>query len=98
MTTIYLPPPTSAEIKSPLLVRESLAIPQCLVSQERQKLAEFKEQIWETLTLSEKELDTLADHEEIHYNPVPPKRTLTMKVRYRSTGRMQPQPYLLEDE
>lgn len=97
MTTIYSPPPTLAEIRPHLLVREQITTPQ-LQSQERQTLSKFTEQIWRTLTNSERHLDTLTDDEEIQYNPVQPKRTFTMKVRYRFTGRMQPQPYLLEDE
>lgn len=96
MTTIYLPPP-SAEIRSHLLVREQPTTPQFL-SQERQKLVEVTEQIWKALTVSEKELDTLAEEEEIQYNPVPPKRTFTTKVRYQFRGRMKPQPYPLDDE
>lgn len=97
MTTIHLPPPTSTEIRQHLLVREQPTVPQ-FQSQERQKLVEVTEHIWQTLTNSEKQLDTLADEEEIQYNPVPPRRAFTVKVRYRFTGRMQPQSYLLEDE
>ena len=97
MTTIYSPPPTLAEIRPHLLVRELITFPQ-LQSQERQTLSEVTEQIWQTLTNSERHLDILAGDEEIQYNPVPPKRTFTVKVRYRFTGRMQPQIYSLEDE
>ncbi|MCU0551857.1 MAG: hypothetical protein MUC48_21165 [Leptolyngbya sp. Prado105] len=97
MTTIYLPPPTVNEIRLPILVRELSIVPQ-LQSQERQKLAEVTEEIWQTLTTSEKELDNLAEDQEIQYNPVPPKRTFTVKVRYRFNGRMKPQSYSLDDE
>ena len=97
MTIIHLPHPTSTETRQLLLIREQPGLPQ-FQSQERRRLVKVTEQIWQTLTCSEKLLNTLADDEEIQYNSVPPKRVFTMKVRYRLTGRMQPQPYLLEDE
>jgi hypothetical protein len=40
----------------------------------------------------------LDDCEGITYNPIPPKRTFSVKARLRFTGRAQPLPYPLNDD
>jgi hypothetical protein len=42
--------------------------------------------------------ETLDDREDVSYNPIPPKRTFTVKARLRFTGRSQPLPYPLNDD
>jgi hypothetical protein len=42
--------------------------------------------------------ETLDDREDVSYNPIPPKRTFTVKARLRFTGRSQPIPYKLNDD
>jgi Arc/MetJ-type ribon-helix-helix transcriptional regulator len=42
--------------------------------------------------------EALDDREEISYNPIPAKRTFTVKARLRFTGRSQPIPYTLNDD
>jgi hypothetical protein len=37
------------------------------------------------------------DAEELTYDPVPPKKTVTVSVRYRIGGRGQPLPYALDE-
>jgi hypothetical protein len=39
-----------------------------------------------------------ADTEELDYDLVPPKQTVTVSVRYRIRGRGQPLPYPLDEE
>jgi hypothetical protein len=38
-----------------------------------------------------------ADPEELHYAPVPPRKTITVSVRYTVRGRGRPLPYALEE-
>lgn len=98
MTTVYPPPPTQGATTLPeLLVRETI-VSQALQSIERRKLAEFTEEIWRTLTLSERQLATPANLQELDYKPVPPKRIFTVRGRYQFKGRIEPQPYQLDDE
>lgn len=37
------------------------------------------------------------DTEELYYEPVPPKKTVTLSIRYRVRGRGRPLPYPLDD-
>jgi hypothetical protein len=37
------------------------------------------------------------DTKELHYDPVPPKKTVTVAVRYRLRGRGQPLHYFLDE-
>jgi hypothetical protein len=98
MTTISLSPSTQRiTIKPKLLVREEI-IPPNFQSLERRKLAEVTDEIWRTLTLSEQQLTTPEDVQEISYNPIPPKRTFTVRAKYQFKGRIEPQPYQLDDE
>lgn len=98
MTTICPSPPTQGTtIKPKLLVRETI-IPPIFQSLERRRLAEFTDKIWKTLTPSEQQLTIPEDIQEISYNPVPPKRTFTVRARYQFKGRIEPQPYQLDDE
>jgi hypothetical protein len=41
--------------------------------------------------------DQERDTKELHYDPVPPKKTVTVAVRYRLRGRGQPLPYFLDE-
>jgi Arc/MetJ-type ribon-helix-helix transcriptional regulator len=58
---------------------------------------------WEQTDLRQVDLqqtatEDLDDREDISYNPMPPKRTFTVKARLRFTGRSQPIPYNLNDD
>ncbi len=98
MTTICSSPPTQGTTIGPkLLVREAVISP-TFQSPERRRLAEFTDRIWKTLTPSEQQLTKSEDIQEISYNPVPPKRTFTVRARYQFKGRIEPQPYQLDDE
>jgi len=98
MTAICPPPPFQGATTSPeLLVRETI-IPPAFQSLERRKLAEFTDEIWRTLTPSERQLNTPHSIQEIDYRPVPPKRIFTVRARYQFKGRIEPQPYSLDDE
>lgn len=98
MTTICPPSATQRTRTIPeLIVRETI-VPPDFQSPERRKLAEFKDEIWRTLTLLERQLATSENNQERSYSPVPPKRTFTVRVRYQFKGRIEPQPYRLDDE
>ena len=98
MTTICPIPPTQGATPTPeLLIRETIVSP-AFQSLERRELTEFTNEIRRTLTLSERQLATTENIQEIDYKPVPPKRTFTVRVRYQFKGRIEPQPYQLDDE
>ncbi|MEQ8975164.1 MAG: hypothetical protein RIE73_32865 [Coleofasciculus sp. C1-SOL-03] len=89
-------PRSDGIITSPkLLVRESRLLPQ-QQSQERQKLAQLTEMIWQHLTPSEQLLESLVDIEEISYRPMPPNRSFSVRVRYRNKRRGKPLSYSLD--
>lgn len=98
MTTICPRPPSQGKTSSlNLLVREPIISPN-FQSLERQKIAEFTQEIWVKLTISGREIVNSENLKEIDYKPVPPKRTFTVRARYQFKGRIEPQPYQLEDE
>jgi hypothetical protein len=97
MTTICPRPPSQGKTSSlELLVREPIISPN--FQSLEQKIAKFTQEIWKKLTPSEREIITSDNIQEIDYNPVPPKRTFTVRVRYQFKGRIEPQPYQLDDE
>jgi hypothetical protein len=100
MTAIYnVSPIATVEIRRQhnllILERSPLARHQ---SRERQELQDKINNIWGNLTLTEKQLNQYSDDADIQYESVPPKRTFTVKARYRFTGRMKPQVYSLDDD
>ena len=111
MATILAPPPSENKSSPSALVRDSQYLPQ-LQSPEGQKLAELTKAIWENLAATQRLLESLEkitaieqpllesaeDRSEISYNPVPPNRTFTVRVRYHFKGRGEPLPYPLDDE
>ncbi len=101
MATILAPPPSENKSSPSALVRDSLYPPQLqkLQSPERQQLTEVTEVILlEYLRAIQGVLDSLEYRSEISYNPIPPKRSFTVRMRCQFKGRGKPLPYPLDDE
>lgn len=99
MVAIFPSPPPINMNRSEytMLIRESRIAPQHK-SKERQDLQACQHDIIDKLTSTEKEISLTSDDEYPYYNDVPPKRTFTVKARFRFTGRMKPLPFILDDE
>jgi len=98
MATIFPPRPSETKKAPSLLVRDSkyLSQPQ---SPERQKIAEITESIFlDYLKAIQGVLESLESQSEISYNPVPPKRSFTVRMRSQFKGRGKPLPYPSDDE
>lgn len=98
MVAIFPSPPISIRPSEyTILIRESRISPKH-TSRERQDLQNCQNEIIEKLTSIEKEISLTSDDEYPYYNDVPPKRTFTIKARFRFTGRTKPIPFITDDE